>query len=1005
MTPPAHLATRSDASLPSLPSVKGRPLVFSFNVLGGRASECTACENIYQSVRVHWRLLPPEIAHFELALARRWVQLSPCALPMKACGRSRAGSRRGWLKSSPQILANSTFPHGSRWKSAGLAKAGRGSDSTQIVRCKLSANNCRSTRRRSGANNLIRFSARVALATLISSLMAIPLVACGPNFPNHLLVGGDHAVLRGAEICFDRELQRLNLVPTRHKAMAATNDFATEAQDAELAELALALAKARVGSDESARIVATHMEARKKLTAFVAELKVVEDSRPWVHEGEVVTRGNPTLPWPKMPVLTVTPGLPAEFADYFEGALAWHNPFLLRKEAARQCWERLLERPDGQRKYKSVWAAFMLARSWLEEDQDKAKQYLRLTRALASRGFADPIGLAAASLGVEARVELLQTNYAPAIELYLEQMAAGDDTAANSLRFLCAQALRSPPDTLQRLASNLRCQKVITAYILSQSRQWNPLEADEEDGTPSRGHQVRNWLKAIEAAGIKDADSAEKFALAAYRNNDMESAQRWIKLAGNAPVAQWIQAKLLLRAGKVPEAAAILAKVSRAFPVEPHGTNEVQPVLLKATLVAGNGEGSLIPVERQVLGELGVLRLARREFTQSLDALLNAGFWMDAAYVAERVLTLEELRVYVDAYWPPVSAAQLVEEQEKFGEDEVSPAKLREQIRYLLARRLMRASRGNEAREYYPEQWMPPFDVFVQSLNGAWDQALPADQRATAFFQAAVIARTNGMELLGTEVEPDWRIHAGNFETGVSTEARKTEAPSMLPPIEEELGRSGVHQPVPNLRYHYRYQAASLAWEAAQLLPDNSDLTAYILWRGGTWLKYQDPPVADIFYKALVNRNRRTVLGAAADKRRWFPELDENGNIVPARATKVNTTEESPGPESDAPQQQESGPETAMENTEEPGSDQPVSDRRHGQVSEGQSEQVQSYARYIVHQGDTLASILRGAQQAGLEVTWQDLLQANPGLDAARLMIGQVIRIPTTKTAQAMPEQ
>ena len=873
------------------------------------------------------------------------------------------------------------------------------------MRCKLSGKNFRFAGHRSCTSvSLIRFCS-VALATLISSFFAGPLFACGPSFPNFLLVGGDDAVLGGAEICFDRELQRLNLVPTRHKAVAATNDFATEAQDAELAELTLSLAKARVGADESARIVTTHMEARKKLTTFVAELKVVEDSRPWVHEGEVVTRGNPTLPWPKMPVLTVTPGLPAEFADYFEGALSWHNPFLLRKEAARQCWQRLLERPDGQRKYKSVWAAFMLARSWLEEDQDNAKQYLRLTRALASRGFADPIGLAAASLGVEARVELLQTNYVPAIELYLEQMATGDDTAAHSLRFLCAQALKSPPGTLQRLASNVRCQKVITAYILAQSRQWNPWAEDEEDGRPSRGQQVRTWLKAIEAAGIKDADSAEKFALAAYRNNDMESAQRWIKLAGNAPVAQWIQAKLLLRAGKVSEAAAILAKVSRAFPVQPHGTNEMEPVLLKDTLVAGNGEGSLIPVERQVLGELGVLRLARREFTQALDALLNAGFWMDAAYVAERVLTLEELKVYVDAYWPPVSAAQLAEEKERFGEDEVSPAKLRDQIRYLLARRLMRASRGNEAREYYPDQWVPRFDVFVQSLNGAWEQVLPADQRATAFFQAAVIARTNGMELLGTEVEPDWRVHAGNFETGVSIEARQTEAPSMLPPTEEELGRSGVHQPVPNLRYHYRYQAASLAWEAAQLLPDNSDLTAYILWRGGTWLKYQDPPVADIFYKALVNRNRRTVLGAAADKRRWFPELDENGNIVPPRATKVEVAEESLGPESDAFQQQESGSATVMESTEEPVSDRPVTDQRHGQASEGQSEQVQSYARYIVHQGDTLASILRGAQQAGLEVTWQDLLQANPGLDAARLMIGQVIRIPATRTGQAILEQ
>ena len=72
-----------------------------------------------------------------------------------------------------------------------------------------------------------------------------------------------------------------------------------------------------------------------------------------------------------------------------------------------------------------------------------------MTRALANRGFVDPIGLAAASLGAEARLELLRTNYAPAIELYLEQLAAGDDGAALSLQFLAARAsLRAPAGTI-----------------------------------------------------------------------------------------------------------------------------------------------------------------------------------------------------------------------------------------------------------------------------------------------------------------------------------------------------------------------------------------------------------------------------------------------------------------------------------------------------------------------------------------------------------------------------
>jgi hypothetical protein len=45
----------------------------------------------------------------------------------------------------------------------------------------------------------------------------------------------------------------------------------------------------------------------------------------------------------------------------------------------------------------------------------------------------------------------------------------------------------------------------------------------------------------------------------------------------------------------------------------------------------------------------------------------------------------------------------------------------------------------------------------------------------------------------------------------------------------------------------------------------------------GSWLKSRDPKAADKFYKALVWRCRRTVLGKAADLKRWFPELDEQG--------------------------------------------------------------------------------------------------------------------------------
>src|SRR5262245_18541146 len=99
----------------------------------------------------------------------------------------------------------------------------------------------------------------------------------------------------------------------------------------------------------------------------------------------------------------------------------------------------------------------------------------------------------------------------------------------------------------------------------------------------------------------------------------------------------------------------LLTKVCRSFPLEQPGTNA--PARFADNLFVADHETveDQIRASQQDLGELGVLRLARREYTQALAALLRSGFWMDAAYVAERVLTADELKTYVDRTWALVS--------------------------------------------------------------------------------------------------------------------------------------------------------------------------------------------------------------------------------------------------------------------------------------------------------------------------------------------------------------
>lgn len=902
-----------------------------------------------------------------------------------------------------------------------------------------------------------------ALATALLVLVAKSSLACGPYFPNNLLDNGDHAVLVAPAANFENELLRMKLVTSRFRAVNNAADYAEEGTlneqipgelrvfhnsmhadetiQTESRDLRAALKQANISKDESERLNNAHLVEREKLRKYLAVFIAWENSGGWTWGAHGEHGKKPETPAPAFPQIEIAKDLPGEFADYFDGALAWHNPAISNKDVARASWEHLLARPEAERKFKSTWAAFMLGKSWEKENPDKAVEYFQQVRDLAKHGFADSTGLAAASLGLEARIYLAQEKFERAIDLYLEQFATGDSTALNSLRFTAATALKTgSADSLHPLAANPKTQRVITACLVSFHPPGdNPYESDN--------NITKVWLAAVETANVKDVESAEKLALAAYRANAMDLAQRWIKRAPDSPVTQWLQAKLLLRDGKVKQAAALLAKVTRSFPPEPPSTNTPASFAENLSVVINSEYDESLSAGQQALGELGVLHLARREYTQSLDALLRSSYWMDAAYVAERVLTPDELKNYVNENWPSVSPEESVRETKDTHDGESLMTNPRQQIRYLLARRLTRLSRGNEAREYFPAEWQPQFDAFMKSLDTGWDESLPAEQRARALFAAAFIARTNGMELLSTEVEPDWSIYGGGYAWSSFAESRTNDSFKYLGASADELRRSGEHHPNPEERFHYRYQAAFLGWEAAKLLPDNSDETARILCTAGSWLKDRDPDTADIFYKALMRRCRKTAIGALADKIRWFPVLDENGNLKLARlelATPPKPGEidsgEYPIPgkyfvfhKDDqlrdlAPAVQRLGfsittkdiiaanpglspmtieigqkifiplpktnSESATVDAPEPSK---IDEKNLGPTPENQPVSGETY---MIQSGDSLVRIAHAASALGRPMTIQDILEANPGLDATRIKVGQVINIPAPKTEE-----
>ncbi len=518
--------------------------------------------------------------------------------------------------------------------------------------------------------------------------------------------------------------------------------------------------------------------------------------------------------------------IPAEFTLYVRGAAAYRAE---DAETAAARWKELLDLPEAERPYRSVWAAYMLGKTFHDSDPAECIRYFAQARELAAAGFHDSLGLVTDSLGWQANVAMNSGEYAAAMQLYVNQYrdGTGDEryTAYTSLRWLCTRAMNEPK-SLQSLAADPVCERVMTAWVVAHPNAYPYPETNQR------------WLDAVSAQHPDGKiDGADRLAWSAYNNGDMAMARRWLDAADPASLyAQWVKSKLLLRDGKIDEALDVLRTVSKAFP----------------------------PDERWVLGyeadttpreiahaELGVLLLGRQDYVDALDCIMRAGYWIDAAYVAERVLSIDELKTYVSEHAGDPDLAQILD---GFGywNDQMTRYTL---LQRLLARRLARLDQWDAALPLYadadrataenlmrylakahapkPEKGIgESVSDFFSGLWGSQPDRTIDRPRADAFYNAAKIMRSDGMELTGTEVEPDWTLYGGNYElTGATGNRCKQTPPSdkdlnpalvtVLMASDDEVQRAKDHAPDPDKRFHYRYVASDLMWQAAEYSPDN----------------------------------------------------------------------------------------------------------------------------------------------------------------------------------------
>jgi hypothetical protein len=387
---------------------------------------------------------------------------------------------------------------------------------------------------------------------------------------------------------------------------------------------------------------------------------------------------------------------------------------------------------------------------------------------------------------------------------------------------------------------------------------------------------ARKWLDAIRKVNPRNVADADRLAWVAYRAGDFAAAEEWLKKASGRPMASWIQAKLLMRAGKLIEAQAHLAWPGGSLPKNPgpdHDSfqayeNGVQPALSPRSE-----------------GERGAVRLAQGDYTGALYALLNGGYWIDAAYIAERVLTTEELRTYVDQSWPAALASHRPDDYgdgwELIYGGLVTPSKERMayMLRYLTGRRLVREGRYAEAEKYLPTVLRLPLGTLARSVAAGRDARRPAGERAQALFQAACVTRHQGLELFGTELEPDWFVYEAQFENDPFAQARAAGKFQRLGPTKDERERAARSRVEPWKRFHYRYRGMDFAQQAAALLPDGSEEEARILATAGNWIEGRDPEAAKPLLEALLSCCSDTEIGRRARRVNAIPNV---GDACPA---------------------------------------------------------------------------------------------------------------------------
>ena len=506
-------------------------------------------------------------------------------------------------------------------------------------------------------------------------------------------------------------------------------------------------------------------------------------------------------------------------------------------------WRELLSLPPESRRYRTVWARHGLVLA--APDVASADSRLRDLRADLDAGFRDTCGLE---------------------EAIVAQLLRRGGSAAYCLHWLpLAAATRSSPRIAAMLVEDIAWMRNAEGWNRVFQEKVRDIVAADPVATETLVSLCGESLLPDDLHGVAPVLCADRRAWVAFEEGDFERGRKLLALTPEKSLVRlfW-EARLARIDGDYARSAELLrtwlAEVAArggvpagVFVVEDwdEGWFEDSPM---------ENDPCTRSVERVVEGELGGVLITQGDFEEALLAFLRARSWIDAAFVAERCLTVDAL-------------AGLSRRLPRDGSTHTNGKRWTdtEALSWLTARRFLREGRINDAGEFFPEARKPEWRLYASLVNAARpgeplpDSPLKDDARALASLNLARLLFVRGMELLGTELEPDVFDSDGAFDysgIGKRTLADLPHVGPLPPPL----------PPLPKTRFHYRALADEAARRASVLAADPDIRVAALLLRGqiNGITHGADPKDAEPAYRELCAVPGHP-LAKAAREAHWFP--------------------------------------------------------------------------------------------------------------------------------------